>query len=121
MRNPYQHLLFTTPVLLLLTLPLRADVVTPGGSVSPDVFPDPGNPPLLNSETGTFDFGSGSGEIIGNYFEAVAVDPFGVTCAGCLDFAFEVDLNGGLSSGIFSVGLSRYFGYTTDVGYIDGT
>ena len=67
MRNPYQRVLFLAPILVLFSVSLRADVVAPGGSVSPDVFPDPGNPPLLNSGNGTFDFGSGSGEITGTY------------------------------------------------------
>lgn len=121
MRFWYRRLLFTTPILLLLTLPLCADILLPGGNVSPDLFPNSGTPPLLNSATGTFDFGSGSGLITGTYFEAVAVDPFGVTCPGCLDFAFQVSVNPQLSAGIFNVNLSRYTGYSTDVGYVDGT
>jgi hypothetical protein len=121
MRFSCQRLLFTTTILLLLTVPLCADILLPGGNVSPDLFPNSGTPPLLDSATGTFDFGSGSGLITGTYFEAVAVDPFGVTCPGCLDFAFQVDLNSGLSAGIFHVILSRYTGYSTDVGYVDGT
>ena len=101
---------------------LHAAVLVPGDTnIPPDVFPNPGSPPLLNLTNGTFSFGSGAGLLTGNYFEAVLVDPLGVTCTGCLDFAFQVNEDGGLSSGIFNVILSRFFGYTTDVGYIPGT
>ena len=49
----------------------------------------------------------------------MAVDPFGVTCAGCLDFAFQISVDtSAAGAGIFSTGLSRFFGYTTDAGYV---
>ncbi len=106
---------------MLFTFPLHAGVLLPGGTVSPDVFADPGSVPLLNQTTGTFSFGSGAGLLAGTYFEAVAVDPFGVTCSGCLDFAYQVTLNPGLSSGIFNLNVGSYVGYSTDVGYISGS
>lgn len=109
------------PVLILLTLPLHADILAPGGTVLPDVFPKPGSVTLLNSTSGTFSFGSGAGLITGSYSEEVALDPFGVTCPTCLDFAFQVSNNPYLSSGISSAVLVSFAGYTTDVGYIDGT
>jgi len=109
-------------VLILASFPLRANVILPGGSVSPDVFSNPGSTPtLLGDITGTFSFGSGPGLLTGSWEEVVLVDPFGVTCAGCLDFAFQLTEDPLLSSGIFATGLSAYFGYTTDVGYVDGT
>ncbi len=105
-----------------MTFPVHANVILPGQSgIVPDALPNPGSPPLLNTTTGTFSFGSGIGFLTGTYTEVVAVDPFGITCAGCLDFAFQVHEDAGLSSGIFAVGLSAFFGYTTDVGYIAGT
>ena len=111
---PLRHLLAAT-VLMLLTFPLHANPLLPGGSVSPDIFPNPGStPPLLGDITGTFDFGSG---FTGSYEEAVLVDPFGVTCSGCLDFAFAVN-NSSASWALFSLQLARFNGYTTDVGYV---
>ncbi len=109
-------------VLTLMTVPLDANVLVPGASgVIPDVFPNPGNVPLLDTVTGTFSFGSGAGLITGTYVGVVAVDPFGVTCAGCLDFAYQISLDSGLSAGIFTSSVGRFGGYSTDVGYITGT
>jgi len=109
-------------VLMLASLPLHANDLLPGNTVSPDIFSNPvGSPPLLGDITGSFSFGSGIGLLTGTWEEVVLVDPFGVTCTGCLDFAFVVNEDPLLSSGIFSAGLSRFFGYTTDVGYLDGT
>lgn len=109
-------------LMMFVAASLQASVLAPGDTNKPpDVFPNPGSPPVLNLTNGTFSFGSGTGLLTGSYFEAVLVDPLGVTCTGCLDFAFQVSEDGGLSSGIFNVNLSRFFGYTTDVGDIAGT
>lgn len=114
--------LVAATALVLMTFPLHANGILPGQSgIAPDVFSNPGSPPLLGQTNGTFSFGSGTSLLTGSYFEAVLVDPLGVTCAGCLDFAFQVTEDSGLSSGIFSLNMSRFFGYTTDVGYIAGT
>jgi hypothetical protein len=115
------HFVLALTALVLMTLPLHANPILPGGTVSPDIFPNPGSVPLLAQTSGTYSFGSGIGLITGTYDEEVAVDPFGVTCSGCLDFAYQVSLDPYLSAGIFNVGLGRYFGYSTDVGYIDGS
>jgi hypothetical protein len=105
--------------LMLMTLPLAANVLVPGGTVSPDVFVGPGNPPLLGDITGTFNLGSGA--LIGHWEEAVLVDPFSppTVCGGCLDFAFQITVDSSAAGGgIFSANFGRFFGYTTDVGYI---
>ena len=115
------RLLATAAVLILSTIPLHANVLLPGSTVSPDVFTNPGNVPLLGSLSGTYSFGSGAGLITGTYKEFVLVDPLGVTCSGCLDFAFQVSLDPLLESGIFHVNLAEFFNYSTDVGYIEGT
>lgn len=107
--------------LLLTVLPLHANTLLPGDTGSPDIFADPGNVAPLNYVSGTFSFGSGIGLISGTYFEAVVVDPLGVTCSGCLDFVFQLTLDPGLSAGIFNTSFGRFVGYTTDVGYIDGS
>lgn len=116
-----RHVVLALAALMPVTLPLHANVVLPGDTVSPDVFSNPGAVPLLAQTSGTFSLGSGPGLITGSYSEQVAVDPFGVTCAGCLDFAYQISEDPLLSSGIFSLTLGRFFGYSTDVGYIDGT
>jgi hypothetical protein len=121
MRLTRYHCVLALTAGILVALPLKANPILPGGTVSPDIFPNPGSVPLLNHTTGTFSFGSGAGLITGTYTEDVAVDPFGVTCSGCLDFAYQVSLNPLLSSGIDSLTVGRYAGYSTDVGYIAGT
>jgi hypothetical protein len=104
---------------MLMTLPLAANVLVPGGTVAPDVFSDPGNPPVLGDITGTFNLGNGV--LIGHWEEVVLVDPFSppTVCGGCLDFAFQITVDSSAAgAGIFSANLSRFFGYTTDVGYV---
>ena len=106
---------------MLITFPLDANVLNPGDSNQPpDVFSTSGTPPLLGDITGSFNFGSGA--LTGTWEDVVLVDPFGVTCTGCLDFAFEVNVDptvGGAA--VFSTSLSRFFGYSTDVGYVSGS
>ena len=122
MNVPPPRYLLAATVLILMTFPLHANPVLPGQSgITPDAFPNVGSPPLLGSTNGTFSFGSGAGLLTGSYFEVVLVDPLGVTCAGCLDFAFQINEDPGLSSGIFNVVLSQFTGFTTDAGYIIGT
>jgi len=104
---------------MLMTLPLAANVLVPGGTVAPDVFAVNGSPPLLGDLTGTFNLGNGL--IIGNWEEVVLVDPFSTptVCAGCLDFAFQITVDSdSAGAGIFSANLGRFFDYTTDVGYV---
>jgi len=114
--------LMAATVVMLMTISLHANVVNPGDSnIVPDVFPNVGNPPLLGLTSGTFSLGSGTGLLTGSYFDAVLVDPLGVTCAGCLDFAFQVNLDSGLTAGINLFITTLFSGFTTDVGYIDGT
>jgi hypothetical protein len=114
-----RHLVAAT-ALMLTYFPLCANVLLPGDTnVSPDVFADPGNPPILGDLTGTFNFGSGV--LIGHWEEVVLVDPFSTptVCAGCLDFAFQITVDSSAAgAGIFSANLARFFGYTTDVGYV---
>ncbi len=115
------HFVLALTAGILITFPLAANPILPGGTVIPDIFPDPGSVPLLNQTHGTYSFGSGIGLITGTYTEAVAVDPFGITCSGCLDFAYQVSLDPGLSAGIFQLTMGWYYGYSMDVGYIEGT
>jgi hypothetical protein len=117
-----QRYLVAATALMLMSFPLYANVLLPGDTnVSPDVFSNPGSPPLLGKLNGTFNFGGGL--LTGSWREDVLVDPLGVTCSGCLDIAFEVTIDPGLSNNaaIFAMTLGRFFGYTTDVGYVSGS
>jgi len=121
MNSTRDHFVLALTALLLLTVPLHANVLLPGSTVSPDIFPDVGSVPLLDQTSGTFSFGSGPGLITGSYVEEVAVDPLGITCSGCLDFGYQISLDPLLSAGIFNVSMGSYFGFSTDVGYIERT
>ncbi len=123
----YRYVGTRIPVILVLTwaavtFPLRANVLQPGDTNKlPDVFSLASPPPLLGDITGTYNLGSGA--LTGTWESVVLVDPLGITCAGCLDFGFSVTLDAGLpaTDGIFFLTLSRFFGYTTDVGYISNS
>jgi hypothetical protein len=91
----------------------------------PDVFTLASTPPLLGEIDGTFSLPVGGGTITGTYTDVVLVDPFGITCSGCLDFAIQVSINPG-SSGVidrvFNGGLLvNSLPAATDVGYASGT
>ncbi len=110
--------LVAAALLGIMTFPLSANVVTPGNTVSPDVFTVSSAPPLLGDLTGAVQLGGGTA---GFYEELVLRDPLGITCSGCLDFAFQVSLNSGSQIVVTQLTLSRFFGYTTDVGYVTGS
>lgn len=108
---------FTLGVALVLSLPVFANPLLPGGHVTPDVFTINSTPPLLEDVTGTFDVNG----FKGSYEMIVAVDPFGVTCAGCLDFAFQVYVDAASTNPLINLTFSNLFNYATDVGYVDGS
>jgi hypothetical protein len=111
--------LVTPTVLMLAMFPLlHANILTPGDITAPDEFPDPGNPPILGHTSGTFTIVSGSALLTGNYDEFVLVDPFGLACAGCLDFAFFASVEAPSNSSISFLYLTGFAGYTTDVGEV---
>ena len=102
-----------------------ASPIVPGQTVSPDVFTLGSRPPLLDETNGTFSLTAGADTITGTYAEAVLVDPFGVTCAGCVDFALQVGVDPGQPGAIQDV---FYGGFllkgvpsAVDVGYVTGT
>lgn len=99
----------------------RATPLSPGGAVTPEALAlaDPSSLQILGSVTGSFDFGTGLGHVTGSYEQGVVIDPFGLTCAGCLDFYFAVSEDGGLTAGIFAVAAQAFAGFTTNVGYLD--
>jgi hypothetical protein len=103
--------------LVLMTVPLHANVIVPGDTgIIPEAFTISTDPPILDEKTGSFNFGSGT--LTGTYDMVVLVDPLGITCAGCLDFAFQVSVDPNSPDFAFSVNLARFFGYTTNVGYV---
>lgn len=76
-------------VLLLAAMPLSANPVLLGQfGVTPDVFNLSGSPTTLATVSGTFS--STDGMSTGHWIETVMLDPFGVTCGGCLDFVLQV-------------------------------
>ena len=115
--------LSTLAVLCALALAAPSLEATPlpiGGSVVPQVLPDPGDVPVLGSVTGTFDVGTGLMHLTGTYEEGVFVDVFGLTCAGCLDFYATFSVDPFLATGIFNFALGLFDGFTTNVGYLAG-
>ena len=113
--TPLHYLVAATVLVVVATFPLQANVLLPGDTnVLPDVFTLSGTPPLLGSLTGTFNIGGGT--LTGTWHDFVLVDPFGVTCTGCLDFVFNVDIDPASSGGIGSLTMARFSGFSTDVG-----
>jgi hypothetical protein len=98
---------------------LQATPLVIGSTVVPQALADPSAAQVLGSTTGNFDFGSGPGHLTGSFEQGVAVDPFGLTCAGCLDFYFSVHVDGGLTAGINFLLATSFKGFATSVGYID--
>jgi len=59
---------------------------------------------------------------VGILLEGVAIDPFGVTCAGCLDFFFQLGENSSSIGDITRAGLDGLFpSFTDNVGYATET
>jgi hypothetical protein len=108
-------------ILMLTASSLFATPVTPGGpSVAPTALIQPVGPtPLIAQAGGTYSFSSGA--LTGKWAEFVFVDPFGITCAGCLDFAFQVSNDPTSTEAIFRVGLTPFLGVAADVNYLIGT
>lgn len=111
--------LVAATALMLMTLPLYANTIAPGETVSPDVYTLLTAPTPLDEVTGTFDFDGGA--LTGSYVEGVVVDPLGIACAGCLDFFLDVTENSGSTDTVTRVGLDSFKGTATDVGYIMGS
>ena len=47
---------------------------------------------------------------------SICAESFGVTCGGCLDFVFNVDIDQASTGGIGSLTMARFSGFSTDVG-----
>ncbi len=105
-----------------ITLPLAANSIAPRQTVPPDIYTLTTPPPTLDSTMGTFSLPVGGGTITGTYTDVVLTDPFGVTCAGCLDFAIQVSVDStspGSISTVFNGGLLvEGTPVATDVGYV---
>jgi len=121
--RPLLFVLAAATTLILTTFPANANTILPGQTVAPDLFNLASVPPLLGETTGSFSLSVGGGTITGTYVDAVLVDPLGITCAGCLDFALQIRVNSGSPGAIetvFNGGLKPggIIPLATDVGYI---
>jgi len=112
--------LLAATALMLLTLPLHATLINPGDTINPlgAAFPNPGNPPIIEQLSGTFNFGSGA--LKGTYDEIVLLDPLGLTCTSCLDFVFFFNVDPTSTASISTFGFASLAGYTTNIGYVTG-
>lgn len=86
----YLRYLVAAAALLLMTTPLRATTITPGqsGVLPTDFGVVPTTLTPLDMVSGNFSLDGGA--VAGSYGEGVIVDPFGLTCTGCLDFFFQL-------------------------------
>ncbi|MGH9624290.1 MAG: PEP-CTERM sorting domain-containing protein [Bryobacteraceae bacterium] len=100
--------------LLVALSPLYGTPVTPGQTVSPDVFSNTSNYTLLDSTSGT----GATGTLSFSYNAYVATDQNNFYCAGCLDFALVVTNTG--TDNIDQIATGSFAGWLTDVGYYSG-
>jgi hypothetical protein len=110
--------LVVAAALCLTTMSLRATTITPGQTgVSPADFGTvSSSTSILDMVTGTFTLDGGA--VVGAYAEGVAIDPFGITCAGCLDFFFQVGNHSPSTGSITRIGLDGLFpSFSDNVGY----
>jgi hypothetical protein len=123
--RPLFFVLAAATTLMLTTFPVNANTILPGQTVAPDVFTLTSVPPLLGQINGSFSLSVGGGTITGTYVDAVLVDPLGVTCTGCLDFALQISVDSGSPGAIeqvFNGGLKAGgTPWATDVGYVTGS
>ena len=123
---PLRYLLAAT-VLVLMTFPLHAaTILPPGGTVSPlegATVPSNINSFLIDEMSSDFFFAPGAGAtfLAGSVDEAVLHDPFGLTCAGCLDFAFHITVDPASSFSVYQAVLNDFADFTVNVGYGVGT
>jgi len=103
--------------LLLMATSLHATTITSGQTgVSPTDFGTVPTTTPLDEVSGSFSIGGGA--ITGSYEEGVVVDPFGVTCAGCLDFFVVVSEDSTSTGSITRIGLDgRFPEFSDNVGY----
>jgi hypothetical protein len=136
-----KHILPTLSLACLLfsASALQASPILPGQAVVPEGVPNPSDPITILDETdGSFSFGSGSNLLSGTFEHGVMIDPFGLTCASCLDFYYqvgldenvtiqgepgeddrgEIELDEELHGGIFHLFPGLFTGFDTNVAYV---
>jgi PEP-CTERM motif len=108
--------------LLLSASALQASPILPGHLVVPEAMPYPsGDVTILDVTDGAFSFGSGPNLLSGSFLNAVMIDPFGLTCATCLDFLYAVQLDDDVRGGIVDLSPGLFTGFDTSVAYVSDT
>lgn len=98
---------------------LHATPILPGQTVIPQELVDPGeSASILDFVEGEFSFAHGGGVFTGWYEQGVLVDPFGLTCEGCLDFFYRVELYPTSSGALFQLGGAYFDDFATGVGFV---
>ena len=118
MNTSWLHYFVIAATLLFVTTSVHATTITPGqsGVLPTDFGSISSSTQFLDQVTGTFNIAGGA--ITGGYVEGVAVDPFGVTCSGCLDFFFQVGVDSTSTGSITRLGLDGLFpSFSDNVGY----
>ena len=116
-----------SPVLFVLAWVLMgpsavASELFPGTSgMPPDVLslgysssPPNGQPRTVAASTGET---WGLATFTGGFYEQVEVDPANVFCSGCLDFLFQVSLDGTADQSLVRVTETGFSAYRTEAGY----
>jgi len=122
--------LFFVAGVALLSTPLKADTLAPGGSGAPDSFvlgysncPPPtggancGPPRTVVSSTLPAGTSWGTAPFSGSAYEQVEKDPSNPFCAGCLDFLFQLSLNSNSNQNLTRVTETGFAGYMVDAGW----
>lgn len=118
MKTSWLHYIVVAATLLFVTTSVHATTITPGesGVLPTDFGTIPSSTQVLDQVNGTFNIAGGA--ITGSYVEGVAVDPFGITCSGCLDFFFQVGEDDTSTGSITRMGLDGLFpSFSDNVGY----
>lgn len=123
---PLRYFLAAT-LLLLPSLPLHATtLLPPGGTVTPlqgATVPSNIDSYIIDEVENQFGLAPGPNTpfLAGQIDEAVLHDPFGLTCATCLDFAFQISVDPASSFAIYQAILTNFAGFTVNVGYATDT
>jgi PEP-CTERM motif len=124
MKKAYLSLILAIAVVAFTPLMARADVLSPGGSGSPDAFSTPtvAVPDGTVANTGVLSWSwvnpnDSSTHAEGLYQEFVFSDPNNSQCQGCMTFVFAVGLDQSSTDYISEISTALFGSFLTDVGY----